>query len=274
MQSFKLIKSSNQESEDPNDTPHTSRAGLPVQHLFIELFQDAVGDTNENNGLSTQFLIDTGATCSIINCDTFTAIEKIQPLVVMPLEKSPLAAKGHAKPMKGKVVIQSAFDVEYSCVPEHTVYVSVSPEARRNLLGMDFLSKIGKFINLRNPMLILTIFPGKVVKLSPYLDKPFPYFSQVNSVELSQDLTIAPYSTRVLTLMAKEEEKHLFRKGTSFRLHKNIPDTGFFTYHVYCPHDESKYPLMLNNSTSIELLLKREILDKLPLTTLKKGLKR
>ena len=121
MQSFKLIKSPNQESEDPNDIPHTSRAGMPAQQFFIELFQYAVGDTKKNIGLNTQFLIDTGAMCSIINCDTFTEIEKIQPLVVMPLEKSPLAAKGHAMPMKGKVVIQSAFDVEYSCVIGHTV---------------------------------------------------------------------------------------------------------------------------------------------------------
>ena len=260
MQSFKLIKSPNQESEDPNDFPHTSRAGMPGQHFFIESFQYAVGDTNKNNGLSTQFLIDTGATCSIINCDTFTEIEKIQPLVVMPLEKSPLAANGHAMPMKGKVVIQSAFDVEYSCVIEHTVYVSDSPEARMNILGMDFLAKFGEFINLRNPMLILTVFPGKCVKLSPYLDKPFPYFSQVNSVELSQDLTIAPYSTRVLTLIAKDEDKHLFRKGTSFRLHKNVLDTGIYTYHVYCSHDESKYPLMMNNPNPNSITIRKGIL--------------
>ena len=84
---------------------------MPGQKFFIELFQYAVGDTNKYNGLSTQFLIDTGATCSIINCDTFTEIEKNQPLVVMPLEKSYLTANGHAMPMKGKVVIQSAFDV-------------------------------------------------------------------------------------------------------------------------------------------------------------------
>ena len=260
MQSFKLIKSPNPESEDPNDIPHTSRAGMPGQHFFIELFQYAVGDTNKNNGLSTQFLIDTGATCSIINCHTFTEIEKIQPLVVMPLEKSPLAANGHAMPMKGKVVIQSAFDVEYSCVIEHTVYVSDSPEARMNILGMDFLAKFGEFINLRNPMLILTVFPGKCVKLSPYLDKPFPYFSQVNSVELSKDLTIAPYSTRVLTLIAKDEDKHLFRKGTSFRLHKNVLDTGIYTYHVYCSHDESKYPLMLNNPNPNSITIRKGIL--------------
>ena len=69
----------------------------------------------------------------------------------------------------------------------------------------------------------------------------------MNSVELSQDMTIAPYSTRVLTIIAKDEDKHLFRKGTSFRLHKSVLDTGIYTYHVYCSHDESKYPLMLNN---------------------------
>ena len=191
----------------------------------------------------------------------------------MPHEKSPLAAKGHAMPMKVRVVIQSAFDVEYSCVIEHTSYVSGSPEARMNILGMDFLSKFGEFINLRNPMLISTVFPSKCVKLSPYLDKLFPYFSQVNSVELSQNLTIAPYSTRVLTLIAKDEDKHLFRKGTSFRLHRNVLDTGFYTYHVYCSHDESKYPLMLYNPNPNSNTIKREFLDILSLTALKKRLK-
>ena len=229
MQSFKLIKSPNQESEDPSDTSHTFRAGIPGQHFFIELFQYAAGDTIENNGLSTQFLIDTGATCSIINCDTFTEIEKVQPLVIMPFEKSPLALIGHAMPMKGKVVIQSAFDVEFFCVIEHTVLVSDSPEARMNILGMEFLANFGEFINLRNPMLNLTVFPCKCVELSPYFDKHFPYFSQADSVELSQDLTIAPYSTRVLTLIAKDKDKHLFRKRTSFRLHRNVLDTGIYT---------------------------------------------
>ena len=144
MQSFKLIKSPNKESEDPNDTPHSSRGGMPRQYFFIEVFQYTLGDTNKNNGLSTQFLINTGATFSIINCDAFTEIGKVQPLVVMPLEKSFLAAKGHAMPMKAKIVIQSAFDVEIFCVIEHTVYVSDSPKARMDILGKDFLAKFGE----------------------------------------------------------------------------------------------------------------------------------
>ena len=77
MQHFKLIKSPNQENEVPNDTPHTSRAGMPGQHFLNEFFRYAVGDTNENNHLSTQLLIDTGATCSIINCDTFIELKKL-----------------------------------------------------------------------------------------------------------------------------------------------------------------------------------------------------
>ena len=178
----------------------------------------------------------------------------------MPLEKSPLAANGHAMPMNGKVLIHSAFDVEYFCVIEHTVYVSDSPEARMNILGMDFLAKLSEFTNLRKLMQISTVFPDKCVKLSPFLDKPFPYFSQVNSVELSQDLTNAPYWTRVLTLIAKDEDKRLLRKGTSFRLHKNVLDTGIYTYHVYCSHDESKYPLMLNNPNPNCITIKMGIL--------------
>ena len=88
-------------------------------------------------------------------------------------------------PKKRKVVIQSAFDVEYTCIIEHMVYLSGSPAAGKDILGMDFLAKFGEFFILKNPMLILTVIPGKCVELLSYLDKPFPYFSQVNSVELS-----------------------------------------------------------------------------------------
>ena len=45
----------------------------------------------------------------------------------MPPKKSSLSANGHSMRMKGKVFIQSALDVQYTCVIEHSVYVSESP---------------------------------------------------------------------------------------------------------------------------------------------------
>ena len=82
----------------------------------------------------------------------------------------------------------------------------------------------------------------------------------MNSVELSQELTIAPYSAPVSTAIAKDEDKHLFRTVTSFRLYKNVLENGTNTYQVHCSHDESKFPLMLNNQNPTSITIKRGIL--------------
>ena len=55
MQSFNIIKSPNQECEDPNDTPHTFRAGMPGQHFFIELIQNDAVDTKKIMALALSF---------------------------------------------------------------------------------------------------------------------------------------------------------------------------------------------------------------------------
>ena len=124
--------------------------------------------------LSTQFLIGTGATCSIIKIDTFTQINKNQSLVALSLEKPPLAANGQTMPLKGRVVIQHAFDVEYISAFERMVYVSDSSDARMNILEKNFLADFGEFVNLRNSTLIWTVFACKGFKLSPCLKKLFP----------------------------------------------------------------------------------------------------
>ena len=62
-----------------------------------------------------------------------------------------------------------------------------------------------------------------------------------------------------MTLIAKDEDKHLFRKGTVFRLHRNVFDNGIYTYRVYCSNDESKYPLMLNNPNPSSITIRKGI---------------
>ena len=43
-------------------------------------------------------------------------------------------------------------------------------------------------------------------------------------------------------------------------MHKDILDTGIYTYHVYCSQDESKYPLMLNNPNPNSITIREGIL--------------
>ena len=214
MQLLKQIKSANRKSEEPDDTPQTSRAGVPGQHFVIEFFQYAVRDTKRKISLSTQFLVDTGAPRSIINCDTLTQIRKSQTILVMALAKSPLTANGHAMPMQGKVLVQSASDVLYTRVIL-IGYDSDFTETRGDILGMDFLAKFGEFTTLRNPMLIWTVFSGKGVKLPPYLAKLCAYQAQVNSIDLSHDLTLAPPSTRV-SIFSQTRRQTLVHKKNEF----------------------------------------------------------
>ena len=61
-------------------------------------------------------------------------------------------------------------------------------------------------------------------------------FDECNLLNASFDT----FSSRGRQAFASEKEKN-------FRLHKIVLDTGIYIYHVYCSHDESKYPLMLNN---------------------------
>ena len=99
-------------------------------------------------------------------------------------------------------------------------------------MKINSLAKFGEVSDLRSPMLVLIDFPCKCSKWSPYLDKLFPIFSKVNSVDLTKNNTIAPHSTRRLTLLAKEADKINFRRGTSFRQQKHNFDIGIYTYHI------------------------------------------
>ena len=150
---------------------------MPPKNIF-EFFQYAVGDESENIDFSTQLVINIGTPYSIIIFDTFTKIKNIHPLVGERPEKSPLAANGLAVSLKEKVVIQSAFDVEYTCVIENMIYASDLPEAPMIFLRMDILAKFVEFDNLRNPMLISIVFPSKCVKLSTDLDKLFKFIQK------------------------------------------------------------------------------------------------
>ena len=90
-----------------------------------------------------------------------------------PLEKSALRANGRVMCIKRKVVIQSAYDVEYICLFELKVFASDSPEERMNILGLELLAKVGEFMSLRNFLLILKVFEGRCVKPSLFSKKLF-----------------------------------------------------------------------------------------------------
>ena len=59
--------------------------------MSINLYQHPVGDKNKNNGLETQFLVDTGATCSLLNYDNYLEYAKLQKLTLTKAQSITIA---------------------------------------------------------------------------------------------------------------------------------------------------------------------------------------
>ena len=77
--------------------------------MYINLFQQPVGDKNKNNGLETQFLLYTGATCSLINFDSYEHYCKIQPLQLNKSRSKKVAVNGEKLKLIGYTNFDSTF---------------------------------------------------------------------------------------------------------------------------------------------------------------------
>ncbi len=66
IESHKLISSPNNESSTTTK-----------ERIYLNLFYFAAGDSNKTNGLKIENMIDTGATCSIINYPTFLELSRL-----------------------------------------------------------------------------------------------------------------------------------------------------------------------------------------------------
>ena len=115
----------------------------------------------------------------------------------------------------------------------------------------------GESITLRKTMLILTVFSGKCVKLPNVLVKFLSQVFQVTPDELTQNIIIAAYSTRVLILCAREEDEHFVRKGKYFQLQKVLLVTVIYMCLVYCSQNESKIPLIFNNPKTSSISIRK-----------------
>ena len=78
--------------------------------MYFNLYQHPVGDKNKNNGLETQFLVDTGATCSLLNYDTYLEYAKIQKLTLTKAQSNTFAVNGQKLKLLGYTNFNASFD--------------------------------------------------------------------------------------------------------------------------------------------------------------------
>ena len=126
---FKLLRS-------PSSTIDQSKN----LRLSFNFFYFATGDTQKDSGLEIEFMLDTGASSSIINYRTFWEICQTQhPITVKKSTTQTRTYSDQVVPMIGFATLTFSYDTDGQFSFPLTVWIT--EVKTQNLLGMDFCQK-------------------------------------------------------------------------------------------------------------------------------------
>ena len=125
----------------------------PKTQLYNNFYQHPVGDKNKNNGMETQFLLETGATCSLIKFGSYEKYCKIQPLQLNKSRSNTVAVNRE----KIKLIVYTIFDSIFGTKTDYPMkikeWISAKDGCNLKVLGMYFISQLIKSINFLNSKL-------------------------------------------------------------------------------------------------------------------------
>ena len=92
---------------------------------FVDLFIHTTGDLNKNSGLEIEFLLDTGATCSVVNFNTFQAKSDIgQIFTVVQTQTRTTALNFSEIPMLGYTILPLPLDIAVKYELKEKVWIT------------------------------------------------------------------------------------------------------------------------------------------------------
>ena len=114
---------------------------------------------------------------------------------------------------------------------------------------MDFISQNFKSINFPNLNLELKKYPDITVPISIIRSKSYPYLSFYQNVFLDKNITIAPKSSRVISI---SPAGMVFKLGTSFRIDKSLEQKGINAKSTYCRNEIKSMRIVLKKFQRIK----------------------
>ena len=164
-------------------SPKSDSSRSRSSRLSFNFFYFATEDAQKDSGLEIEFMLDTGASCSIINYRTFWEILLFHhPIMVHRSNKLTKTYSGPVIPMIGYATIEFSYDPNGEYTFLLTVWIT---EMRtQNLLGMDFCQNQASGIHFDLPGIELRQTPKTFCYGSLHQIKTFPYVSRILTVRL------------------------------------------------------------------------------------------
>ena len=196
---FKLLKS-------PSSNTNQSKNS----RLSFKFFYFATGDTQKDSGLEIEFLLDTGASSSIINYRIFWEICQMQhPISVTRSTIQTKTYSGQLVPMIGLATLTLSYNADGQFPFPLTVWITEMKT--QNLLGMDFCQKQVSGIHFDLPGIALKEPPNTVCYGSLHRNKAYPFISRILTIRTPHAMHIDAKSARCWKYSPEDPHAHFPR---------------------------------------------------------------
>ena len=221
--------------------------------LSLNIFYFATGDDQKDSGLEIEFMIDTGASCSIINYRTFWEICQLQhPITIQKSTKVTKTYSGQTVPMIGYATITFSYDPDGQFIFPLTVWIT---EMRtQNLLGMDFCQKQVSGIHFDLPGIEIKNPPKSICFGSFQQNKSYPHLSQILTIRTPYTMYIDAKSARCWKYSPTDTHIH-FPPGSTFQPNRTAVATGLSFINTLCTRSECNLPILMENNKNHQITL-------------------
>ena len=198
-------------------------------------------------------MLDTGASCSIINYRTFWEISQFHhPIVGHRSNKLTKTYSGQVVPMIGYATMEFSYDHNGEYIFPLTVWIT---EMRtQNLLGMDFCQNQASGIHLDLPGIELRQPPKIFCYGSLHQKKTFPYVFRILTVRLPYTMLVDAKSARCWKY-SPEDPKSVFPPGSTFQPNREAVATGLIFVNIICTQPEPTLPILIENNRNHQITL-------------------
>ena len=200
-------------------------------------------------------MIDTGASCSIINYRTFWEICQLQhPITIQESTKLTETYSGQTVPMVGYATITFCYNLDGQFVFHLTVWITEMKI--QNLLGMDFCQKQVSGIHFDLPGIELKNPPISFCYGCFHQNKNYPQLSQILTIRLPSTMYIDAKSTRCWKYSPEDSQIH-FPPGSTFQPNRLAVSTGLSFINTLCTRSEQNLPILMENNKNHQITLPR-----------------
>ena len=194
----------------PSSTTNQSKNS----RLSFDFFYFATGDTQKDSGLEIEFMLDTGASSSIINYRTFWEICQIQhPITVKRSTTQTKTYFCQVVPIISFATLRSSYNPDGQFSFPSTVWITEMKT--QNLLGMEFCQKQVSGIHFYLPRIELKEPPNTVCYRTLHQNKSYSFISQILTLRTPHAMNFEAKGARCWKFSLEDPPSH-FPPGSTF----------------------------------------------------------